>query len=133
MRPSAVPGRSRGGRPRPAWTGEALGPAGGIRANIGDMGRLAAVLLDGTAPGAAALDQVEKLTSKMRIGAAWVTMTARGREITWHNGGTGGFRSWLGLDRAAGTGAAILSATASSIADAGFKLVTAGSVRRPVG
>jgi CubicO group peptidase (beta-lactamase class C family) len=133
LRPSAVPGRSRGGRPRPAGTGAALGPAGGIRANIGDMGRLAAALLDGTAPGAAALDPVEKLTGKMRIGAAWVTMTARGREITWHNGGTGGFRSWLGLDRAAGTGAAILSATASSVDDAGFKLVTAGAVRRPVG
>ena len=40
-----------------------------------------------------------------------------------HNGGTGGFRSWLGLDRATGTGLVLLSATAASVDRQGFALL----------
>jgi CubicO group peptidase (beta-lactamase class C family) len=40
LRPSALLGRSRLGRARQPWTGEAIGPAGGIRASIEDMARL---------------------------------------------------------------------------------------------
>ena len=79
------------------WTGEAIAPAGGLRAPITDLARLVAALLDGSAPGLAALDPVADFSGpRVRIGAAWITLEHQGREITWHNGGTGGFRSWLG-------------------------------------
>lgn len=123
LRPQALLGASRRGRPREAWTGEAIAPAGGIRASIGSMARLTAALLDGTAPGIGALDPVAPLGSGARIGAAWVTVTVKGRTVTWHNGGTGGFRSWLGLDRRAGTGVVILSAMSSSVDREGFALL----------
>lgn len=122
--PSALDGRSRFGRAREPWTGEAIGPAGGIRSSIGDMARLVQSLLNGTAPGIAALEPVHTLAGRgVRIGAAWITMEIRGRSITWHNGGTGGFRSWLGVDRDAGTGAVILSAISASVDRAGFRLL----------
>jgi CubicO group peptidase (beta-lactamase class C family) len=122
--PSALVGRSRFGRSRESWTGEAIGPAGGIRAAIEDMARLVQSLLNGAAPGVAALDPVDALAGRgVRIGAAWITVEIRGRSITWHNGGTGGFRSWLGLDREAGTGAVILSAISASVDRAGFRLL----------
>ena len=105
------------------WTGEGIAPAGGIRSSIGDMARLAEALLDERAPGVAALDPVRTFSGAARIGAAWLTLPFRGREITWHNGGTGGFRSWLGLDRKAGTAAIILSATSASVDRAGFLLL----------
>lgn len=112
------------GRKRQPWTGEALGPAGGIRARIDDLARLASALLDGTAPGTAALHPVENFTGPVvRIGAAWLTIERNGRAITWHNGGTGGFRSWLGLDLAAGTAVALLSATAIPVDQHGFALL----------
>ena len=116
LRRTALPGRSGRGRGREAWTGEALGPAGGIRSSIGDLARLVAALLDGTAPGTAALDPVRPFAGPaVRIGAGWLTVTVEGREITWHNGGTGGFCSWLGLDRAAGAGVVLVRATAGSV------------------
>ena len=59
--PHSLTGRSRFGRPRQPWTGEALAPAGGIRASIGAMGLLARALLDGSAPGMSALDPVARL------------------------------------------------------------------------
>jgi CubicO group peptidase (beta-lactamase class C family) len=56
LRPEALTGRSRSGRAQDPWTGEALAPAGGARASIGDMARLTRALLDGSAPGVSALD-----------------------------------------------------------------------------
>ena len=34
LSPRAVPGTARRGRPAEAWTGEGLGPAGGIRSTV---------------------------------------------------------------------------------------------------
>ncbi|MEU7376962.1 serine hydrolase domain-containing protein [Streptomyces albidoflavus] len=123
LRPGALPGRSRGGRPRQPWTGEGVGPAGGIRASLTGMARLTAALLDGSAPGVGALDPVAPFGAGARIGAAWITVEIDGRPVTWHNGGTGGFRSWLGLDRSTGTGVVVLSATAASVDRPGFALL----------
>lgn len=124
LRPGALPGRSRSGRARQPWTGEGLGPAGGIRASIGDLARLTAALLDGSAPGIAALDPVTRFAGRsVRVGAAWITLDHDGRPVTWHNGGTGGFRSWLGLDRAAGAGVVLVSATSVSVDRHGFAML----------
>lgn len=123
LRPGALVGRSRSGRAGEPWTGEAVGPAGGIRASIHDMARLTAALLNGSAPGTGALDPVAEFSGSVRIGAAWITLEHNGRLVTWHNGGTGGFRTWLGLDRAAGTGIVLMSATSASVDRHGFTLL----------
>lgn len=123
LRPGALTGRSRAGRPREPWTGEAVAPAGGIRATITDLATLTEALLAGTVPGTSALDPVARFGSGAWIGAAWITVEHQGRTITWHNGGTGGFRSWLGLDRAAGCGAVILAATSTPVDRQGFRLL----------
>ena len=127
LRAGAVPGTSRSGRSREPWTGEALGPAGGIRASIGAMARLTEALLDGSAPGCTALDPVRDFSRGLRIGAAWLTLSAQGHELTWHNGGTGGFRSWMGLDRHRRRGVVVLSATTRSVDRIGHRLLTAGT------
>jgi CubicO group peptidase (beta-lactamase class C family) len=124
LRSQALTGRSRSGRAREPWTGEALGPAGGVRATVGAMARLTGALLDGSAPGAAALDPVADFSGPaVRIGAAWLTLAHKNRLVTWHNGGTGGFRSWLGLDREARTGVVLMSATSRSVDHQGFTLL----------
>lgn len=134
LRPSALLGKSRLRRARQPWTGEAIGPAGGIRASIEDMARLVQSLLNGTAPGIAALEPVDTLAWRgVRMGAAWITIEVHGRSITWHNGGTGGFRSWLGLDRDAGTGAVVLSGTSVSVDRAGFRLLAELTRQAPTG
>lgn len=123
LRPSALPGHSRRGRTRDPWTGEALAPAGGIRATIVDMATLLRALVDGTAPGVGALDPVERVAGPASIGAAWLSVPRKGRILTWHNGQTGGFASWIGLDRERGTGAVVLSATGRSVDRLGTDLL----------
>jgi len=60
----------------------------------------------------------------VRIGAGWLTTDRRDRgAITWHNGGTGGFRSWLGLRRDLGLAVVVLGASSRSVDALGLTLL----------
>lgn len=127
LRAEAVRGSNRLGKEAEPWTGEALGPAGGVRATASDLAALLGALLDGSAPGIGALDPVRDFSGPaVRIGAAWLVLEHKGCEITWHNGGTGGFRSFVGLDRGAGRGVAIVRASTRSADRVGFELLSGG-------
>lgn len=128
LRATALTGTGRYGDHRDAWTGEAVGPAGGIRSAITDMARLAAALLDGSAPGVAAIEPSVHFVRGARIGAGWITLDVKRprmrRQVTFHDGGTGGFRSVLAIDRAADSGVIVLTATARSVTSPGLRLLT---------
>jgi CubicO group peptidase (beta-lactamase class C family) len=116
LRPTAIRGRNRHGREMEPWTGAAVGPAGGIRSCVTDLARIMSALVDGSAPGLGALDPVTNFSGRgARIGAGWMILTTPYGEVTWHNGGTGGFRSWLGIHRDRAVGVAIVSATAIGV------------------
>jgi CubicO group peptidase (beta-lactamase class C family) len=123
LREQALVGRSRSGRIRAPWTGEALAPAGGIRASPRDVTKLILGLLEGTAPGVSAMDPVATMAGPARIGAAWMVVPRKQGTLTWHNGRTGGFGSWIGLDRARHTGAVVLAATSRSVDGIGMELL----------
>lgn len=124
LRPTSLNGVSRLERPRAPWVGEALAPAGGIRATISTMQDLLRKVLTGTAPGVSALDPVAQLARGVRIGAGWITIQHAGSAVTWHNGATGGFRSWIGVERSAGVGLVVLTANSRSVDRHGFTLLT---------
>jgi CubicO group peptidase (beta-lactamase class C family) len=121
--PADLRGFDRFGRPMQPWVGEAIAPAGGIRATIDTMRSFLQSLLDGTSPGISALDPTAKFAARVNIGAAWITLEHHGHSITWHNGSTGGFSSWIGLDRAASVGVVVLTAIHRSVDREGFRLL----------
>jgi CubicO group peptidase (beta-lactamase class C family) len=45
------------------------------------------------------------------IGLGWLILQEPGTEIVWHNGGTGGFRSWAGYEPRSRTGVVVLANT----------------------
>jgi CubicO group peptidase (beta-lactamase class C family) len=114
------------GRGQDPWIAEGWAPAGiGTWSTAADLARLAAAVLDGSAPGAAAARPTSAYRDDGdRIGLAWITSTERGRTLTWHNGGTGGFHSYVGLDPAAGRAVVVLSASTASVDAAGVELLT---------
>lgn len=122
-----VRGQTAGGRTAAPWLGPAIAPAGGVRSDLTDMTVLARALLTGGAPGAAALNPRAPFGAD-RIGWAWLTTTSpgSGRQVVWHNGGTGGFTSFVGVDRDAGHAVVLLSAVGGSpehVTRAGFELL----------
>ena len=52
---------------------------------------------------------------KGQIGLGWIIMSPHDREIAAHDGGTGGFRSWVGYDPKGRIGVVVLSNAATPI------------------
>lgn len=131
--PSEVPaGAARpvagNGREQDPWTAPGWAPAGvGPHSTAADLGALAAALLDGTAPGASALDPVAPYEGARQIGLAWITDPAdpgRGLPpVTWHDGGTGGTRAYVGLDREGGRAVVLLATGSRGVEAAGEALL----------
>lgn len=123
LRPRAVAPRNRAGRVVEPWANEAIAPAGGVRASATDLAVLLRAMLDRTVAGADALEPTVAFVREMRIGAGWLTGPMLRRTVTWHNGGTGGFRSFVGIDRDHGVGVALVSASTRSVDGAGARLL----------
>lgn len=123
VRAGAVAGHSRRGRPHEPWTGEGLGPAGGLRSTLGDAARWVTALLEGRVPGTGALDPVAPMTGPTRIGAGWMVTPVPDGEVTWHNGMTGGHAAFVGLDRSRRCGVVVVRAVARPVDAVGMRLL----------
>jgi CubicO group peptidase (beta-lactamase class C family) len=117
-------GTSRSGRPQVPWLAPGFTPAGiGVWSTSADLARLLQRILDGDAPGIEATRARWDFGDGDRIGLGWITTNVNGRVITWHNGGTGGFRSFVGFDAAADRAVVLLSNTSAPVDGAAFELL----------
>jgi len=113
----------------PAWHFDALAGAGALRSTAADMLRYATAHVSGEAsPLAEALAQVQAprftVDAATQIGLGWHIADGRYR---WHNGGTGGFETFVGFDPASRTAVVVLSDTAASfqpVTQVGLALLT---------
>ena len=117
-------GSRAGGRPLDPWAGAGYAPAGaGPWSTAQDLGRLLAATLAGTAPGADAATARFREDDDTRIGYGWFTTRHGDREVVWHNGATGGFRSYVGLERATGRAVVVLGNTDKGVEPIGLRLL----------
>ncbi|MER7330479.1 MULTISPECIES: serine hydrolase domain-containing protein [unclassified Micromonospora] len=84
-----------------------------------DLGRFLAATIDGTAPGADAARPRWDIPDGSRIGYAWQTTDG----ITWHDGSTAGFSSFVGFDPERRRGIVILGNTSASVVYLGMRLL----------
>jgi serine-type D-Ala-D-Ala carboxypeptidase/endopeptidase len=97
------------------WDLPTLAGAGALRSTTNDLLTfLAANLGYTTTPLAAAMASmldVRRPTPQinMKVALGWHVLASNGREIVWHNGGTAGYRTFIGFDRAARAGVVVLS------------------------
>jgi D-alanyl-D-alanine-carboxypeptidase/D-alanyl-D-alanine-endopeptidase len=104
------------------WDFDALAAAGAIRSTANDLLRYVKANMGiDPSPLAAAMKFAQAPLSDAnktnRIGLAWMTSRTG---IVWHNGGTGGYRSFLGFTADRQHGVVILSNTAVDLDDLGF-------------
>lgn len=114
--------------PAANWNLGTFAPAGGLRSDVDDLLKFLAANLGGRSPLAAALKMTHEMrnnagTPTMDIGLAWHINKRYSPPITWHNGGTGGYRSFIGFDDARRRGVVVLSNTANSVDDIGRHLL----------
>jgi len=119
-----------GGREVSNWDLGALAGAGALRSTAADVATfLAAAMGLVRTP----LDSAFRLTliiqgdagPTMRIGLAWHIIGSDTSAVYWHNGGTGGYHTFMGFDPRRKVGVVVLSNAAESIDDIGFHLLSA--------
>lgn len=98
------------GADMPNWDGfDALAGAGALVSNVGDMLRFIEQSLDGDAL-SGAIRKIQVRQGDGTTGLAWhLQQMDDGETIVWHNGGTGGYASYLGIRPDNNTGVIILT------------------------
>jgi CubicO group peptidase (beta-lactamase class C family) len=116
----------------PIWDLPTLAGAGALRSSANDMltflGANLGYVKSPLAPAMAAMLSVRRPTGAPglgQIGLAWLITKPSDDEIVWHNGGTGGYRSFIGYDAKTRVGIVVLSNTftASGVDDIGMHLL----------
>ena len=116
-------------RPVANWDLPTFAGAGALRSTVNDMLTFVEAnlgLVESPLHAAMAATHVPRrdfAAPNMQIGLGWVTRRGHGRELHWHNGGTGGYRSFLGFDLESRTGVVVLSNSGDSVDDLGFHLL----------
>ncbi|MFG3435848.1 serine hydrolase domain-containing protein [Nonomuraea sp. NPDC047897] len=117
-------GQGENGMPMDPWRDHGYAGAGGATwSTAADVARLVQATMNATAPGSAAATPRFTDSGDRRIGYGWFTDKHGHREITWHNGATGGFSAYAGFDRAAGRGVVVLANTSRSVDAVGLRLL----------
>ena len=115
--------------PTANWDIATLAGAGAIRSTANDMLKFLAAWA-GTAPSPLAAAMKTQLATRrpttiphVQIALGWHTLDYYDREIFWHNGGTGGYHSFVAFDPKTHTAAVVLSNSANDIDDIGRHLI----------
>jgi len=120
----------------PHWDLTTLAGAGGLRCSADDLLTLLAAELGhvDTPLKAAMADQLAPrriVGGDVQVALGWHVAKVPGGEIVSHGGGTMGFQSFVGFDRATGLGVVVLSNTAAimGVEDLGLHLLTGAPLK----
>lgn len=101
--PRRAHGHARRRRPVPDWSMPTMPAMGALHSTVADLGAFLAAQLD---PDSSPLAEAIRLTHEPRaghgfslqaVGWAVAQLPRGGPRVHWHNGGTGGARSWAGF------------------------------------
>jgi len=123
-------GYNQSGVATPHWEFQAIAPAGAICSTLSDMliflkanidqdySSISEPLAECHTP---QFEGPYKDYEKFTVGLGWIILPLEETEkiMVWHNGGTGGFRSFLGFVKETETGVIVLSNSACSVDDIG--------------
>jgi len=115
--------------PVPNWELPTLAGAGALRSTVNDMLKFVAANLGlKTSPLLAAMQKTHQMQHEtgipdLEIGLGWHILKKSDTSIVWHNGGTGGYHSFIGFDPKARRGVVVLSNSSNDIDDIGRHLL----------
>lgn len=117
------------GTPAHTWDLAVLAGAGALKSTANDMLKFLAANLDSTSV------PLGKVLAQARVprhdadrpgnsvGLGWHLVDVYGTPATWHNGGTGGFRTFIGMDEARHRGVIVLTNSTNTPDDIGFHIL----------
>lgn len=129
MKGRLATGYDKNGKAVKNWTFSSLSGAGALLSTVNDMliflsanlGFVKTPLTSEMRKTHAALHSTD--TPGLKIGMAWHIWEMYGKEILWHNGGTGGYRTFIGFDKENKRGIVVFSNSANGVDDIGLHLL----------
>ena len=111
--------------PVPLWDLPSMPGAGALRSSTRDMARFLQAHMQGTLAGASATHSAQvRIDDTQSVALGWFIAQRHGEEIHWHNGGTGGFRTFAGFNLKSGKGVVVLSNVSQGVDDIGLHLLS---------
>jgi CubicO group peptidase (beta-lactamase class C family) len=128
-----IQGYDASGRATPAWNLGAFAGAGALRANAPQMLALLEAARLGRAPfdAGAQLEQARRHATGS-VGLGWMRTEKHGDRIVWHNGGTGGFRSFFGYSELSGRAVMLMANGTLDLDGLGLHLINPAFDPRPM-
>lgn len=111
------------------WDLPTLAGAGALRSTVTDMLKYLAANLDstskplGTTLAFTHTSRRPTTSPTLTMGLGWHILKSPGGSVVWHNGGTGGYRTFMGFDLTKRVGVVVLSNSAISVDDIGLHVV----------
>ena len=124
-----APGHNPVGEVVANWDFQAIAPAGALRSSVEDMLKFLAANLDTVSAlsrniRGATVTQRAAGNPMMDIGLGWhIRKFPNEKRVVWHNGGTGGYRTFAGFDPIARRGVVVLTNSQQSADDVAFHLL----------
>jgi CubicO group peptidase (beta-lactamase class C family) len=114
------------------WDIPTLAGAGAIRSSTYDMLKFLAANIGLTKSSLqAAMNMTHQVrhdkAGAMRVGLAWHIAKGKNGDVIWHNGGTGGYRTFAGFVKETSTGVVVLTNSTAGADDIGFHLLNPDS------
>ena len=116
------------------WDFPALPGFGALRSTVNDLLIFLSAHLDPTSsPISPAITYAQQKVPRpagqedMEVNLGWGISKINGKEIYWHNGGTGGYCSWTGFNPGDSTGVVVLSNSGWLVDDIAFHLIDTDS------
>jgi len=126
LRSNFVKGHTKDGETS-YWNVQTLSGAGALRSPADDMltfiGANLGIRKSTLTPAMNMSHKVRAKSEKMKIGLGWHIKPGKSGDIIWHNGGTGGFRTFCGFVKEKKIGVVVLSNMNISFDDVGFHLL----------
>ncbi len=109
------------------WDIPTLAGAGALRSTVNDLLKFLAANLGFTQSSlSSAIQKTHQIyfqTQDVEVALGWQVLKYDGKRIFWHNGATGGFRSFIGFDLQQQMGVVVLANSARDVNDIGFHLL----------
>jgi D-alanyl-D-alanine-carboxypeptidase/D-alanyl-D-alanine-endopeptidase len=139
MQSRLAPGHADSGKPAKNWDLPTFAGAGALRSTVNDMLTYIAANADSSSMPLGptmAMTHAERsagLAANITIGLIWNRLRGpSGNVMVWHNGGTGGYRTFTGYNERTGLGVVVLSNTSQSVDDIGLHLLDATFPLQPL-
>lgn len=123
-----APGHNETGQPADAWD-LALAGGGGLRSNVNDLLNFAAANLGFINTGLLSAMELTHVLQAKKDGndtyttMGWTLWNEDGKYLVFKDGGTGGYRSFLGIDKINKVGVVVLCNSNNSVTDIGWHIL----------